>query len=341
MAASVPSPPRNAIPAGEIEVKIATFIAVATVLIGSGAIAQTPTYPTKPVRLVVPFGPGGAPDLVARNLAPKLTESLGQPAVVENRVGAGGIIGMEIVARSAPDGHTLVVGSAGPVAIVPNLRRKLAYDVAHDFAPISMVTAIPFLLVVHPSLPVKSLKELIALAKSRPGELNYGSPGNGSTTHLATELLKSATGMKITHIPYKSVADAATALVSGQVQILSGDLNSMLPQVKAGRMRPIAVTTAHRSHLLPETPSVAESGVPGFDTSGWSGLLAPAATPPAIIERLNAIVAKALAAPDVRTRISALGGEVRASSPAEFAALIRSETAKYAKLVKGAGIEVE
>jgi tripartite-type tricarboxylate transporter receptor subunit TctC len=329
------------LPRRRFQLKIVISVAVATALIGPCALAQTPAYPTKPVRLVVPFGPGGAPDLVARNLAPKLTESLGQPAVVENRVGAGGIIGMEIVARSAPDGHTLVVGSAGPVAIVPNLHRKLSYDVARDFAPISMVTAIAFLLVTHPSLPVKSVKDLIALAKARPGELNYGSPGNGSTTQLATELLKSATGMKITHIPYKSVADAATALVSGQVQILSGDLNSMLPQVKAGRMRPIAVTTARRSHLLPDVPTIAESGVPGFDTSGWSGLLAPAATPPAIIERLNAVVAKALAAPDVRARISALGGEVRASSPAEFATLIRSETAKYAKLIKSAGIQID
>jgi tripartite-type tricarboxylate transporter receptor subunit TctC len=320
-----------------------TILAVAAVagIVATGAVAQPASYPTKPVRLVVPFGPGGAPDLVARGLSPKLTESLGQAVVVENRAGAAGIIGMETVARAAPDGHTLVVGSAGPVAIVPNLHRKLSYDVARDFAPISSVTALPFLLVVHPSLPVKSLKDLIALAKARPGELNYGSPGNGSTTHLATELLKSATGMKIVHVPYKSVADAATALVSGQVQILSGDLNSMLPQVKAGRTRGIAVTTAHRSRLLPEIPTVAESGVPGFETSGWTGVLAPAGTPSTIIERLNAIVVKALAAADTRTRLSALGGEVRGSSPAEFGAFIRNETAKYAKLIKSAGIEAD
>ena len=322
--------------------KMAMAVATAAGLIGSGAIAQTgQAYPTKPVRLIVPFAPGGAPDLVARGLAPKLNESLGQPVIVENRAGAGGIIGMEAVARAAPDGHTLVVGSAGPLAIVPNLHRKLSYDVMRDFAPISMVTAMPFLLVVHPSLPVKSVKDLMALAKARPGELNYGSPGNGSTTHLATELLKSATGMKMTHIPYKGVAEAATALVSGQVQVLSGDLNAMLPQVKAGRMRGIAVTSARRSQLLPDTPTVAESGVPGFDASGWMGVLAPAATPAPVIERLNATIAKALAAPDTRNRLGALGGEVRASSPAEFAAFIRTEAAKWSKLIKSAGIEAE
>ncbi|HZN23632.1 MAG TPA: tripartite tricarboxylate transporter substrate binding protein [Burkholderiales bacterium] len=324
---------------------MAMAIAIAAGLIGSGAIAQTPptgqAFPTKPVRLIVPFAPGGAPDLVARGLAPKLNESLGQPVIVENRAGAGGIIGMELVARAAPDGHTLVVGSAGPLAIVPNLHRKLSYDVMRDFAPISMVTAMPFLLVVHPSLPVKPIKDLMALAKARPGELNYGSPGNGSTTHLATELLKSATGMKITHIPYKGVAEAATALVSGQVQVLSGDLNAMLPQVKAGRMRGIAVTSARRSQLLPDTPTVAESGVPGFDASGWMGVLAPAATPAPVIERLNATITKALAAPDTRNRLGALGGEVRASSPAEFAAFIRTEAAKWSKLIRSAGIEAE
>ena len=327
--------------------RILALAAVTGISICSGAIAQSSStgsaqgFPSKPVRLVVPFGPGGAPDLVARGLAPKLTESLGQPVVVENRAGAAGIIGMEAVARAAPDGHTLLVGSAGPVAIVPNLHRKIAYEVARDFAPVSIVTALPFLLVVHPSLPVKSLKDLLALAKARPGDLNYGSPGNGSTTHLATELLKAATGMKITHVPYKGVAEAATALVSGQVQILSGDLNAMLPQVKAGRMRGIAVTSAQRSHLLPDMPTMAESGVPGFEATGWIGIFAPGATPAPVIERLNATVAKALGAPDTRARLSALGGEVRASSPGEFGAFIQRETAKWAKLIKTAGIQAE
>ena len=316
---------------------IAVFLAA--VGLSSTAVAQS--YPTKPLRLVVPFGAGGAPDLVARVIAPKLAESLGQPVVVDNRAGAAGIIGMEIVAKSPPDGHTLVAGSAGPVAIVPGLYRKLPYDVARDFAPISTITAIPFVLVVHPSLPARTVKDLVALAKAQPGQLNFGSPGNGSTTHLATELLKSATGMKIIHVPYKGVAAAATDLISGQVQILSGDLNTMLPHVKAGKMRALAVTAARRSSLLPDIPTVAESGFPGFDASGWIGLLAPAATAPAIVERVNGAVVKALAAPDARSRLSALGGEVAASTPAEFGAFIRRETAKYGKLMKSAGIEGE
>jgi tripartite-type tricarboxylate transporter receptor subunit TctC len=314
----------------------AAFVLTA-VFVGSSAFAQS--YPTKPVRLVVPFPPGGAPDLVARSLGPRLNEELGQPVVVDNRAGAAGIIGMEIVAKSPPDGHVLVMGSAGPVAINPGLYKKLSYDVLRDFAPISRVTALPFLLVVHPSLPVKSVKDLLALAKAKPGQLNYGSPGNGTTTHLSTELLKSTTGMKITHIPYKGVAAAATDLMGGQVQILSGDLNTMLPHVKSGRMRGIAVTSERRSPLLPDMPTVAESGVPGFEATGWTGLLAPAATPPAIVQRLSATVAKALATPETRTRVGALGGEVASSTPEQFAGYIRSEIAKWGKLIKSLGIE--
>ena len=307
------------------------------VLVGSQALAQS--YPSKPVRLVVPFPPGGAPDLVARALGPRLHEELGQPVVVDNRAGAAGIIAMEIVAKSPADGHVLVMGSAGPVAINPGLYRKLPYDVLRDFAPVSRVTALPFLLVVHPSLPVKSIRDLLALAKAKPGELNYGSPGNGSTTHLATELLKSMTGVKITHIPYKGVAAAATDLMAGQVQILSGDLNTMLPHVKSGRMRGIAVTSERRSPVLPDMPTIAQSGVPGFEATGWTGLLAPAGTPPAIVQRLSATVAKALETPDTRSRVAALGGEVASSTPEAFAAYIRSEIAKWGKLIQSLGIQ--
>jgi tripartite-type tricarboxylate transporter receptor subunit TctC len=306
-------------------------------LMSFSALAQT--YPTKPVRLVVPFPPGGAPDLVARSLAPKLSEELGQPVIVDNRAGAAGIIGMEIVAKSPPDGHVLVMGSAGPVAINPALHKKLSYDVARDFAPISRVTALPFLLVVHPSLPVKSVRDLLALAKAKPGQLNYGSPGNGSTTHLATELLKATTGVKITHVPYKGVAAAATDLMAGQVQILSGDLNTMLPHVNSGRMRGIAVTSERRSPLLADMPTIAESGVPGFEATGWTGLLAPAATPPAVVQRLSETVAKALATPETRSRVGALGGDVASSTPEQFAVYIRSEIAKWGKLIKTLGIE--
>jgi tripartite-type tricarboxylate transporter receptor subunit TctC len=313
----------------------AAFAALAS----ASVLAQN--FPTRPIRLIVPFPPSGAPDIVSRAIAPKLNEMLGQSVIVENRAGASGIIGLEVVAKSPPDGHTLVMGSAGPVAIVPGLHRKLPYDVGRDFAPISMVTAMPFLLVVHPSLPVKTVKDLITLARARPGELNFGSPGNGSTTHLATELLKASTGIKLTHIPYKGVAAAAIDLITGQVQILSGDLNSMLPHVNAGKMRGIAVTSTRRSPLLKDTPTVAESGVPGFDASGWMGVLAPASVPSAVVDTLNAAIVKALAHPETRSRLSALGGEVIGGTPAQFATFIKIETAKWGTLIKSARIEAD
>jgi tripartite-type tricarboxylate transporter receptor subunit TctC len=305
--------------------------------VATASFAQS--YPSKPVRLVVPFGPGGGTDLVARIVAAKLTENLAQQVVVDNRAGAAGVIGMEIVAKSPADGHTLVLGSAGPLAINPGLYPKLPYDVPRDFAPISMVTVLPFLLVVHPTLPVKSVRDLVVLANARPGELNYGSPGSGSTTHLATELLKAATGMKITHVPYKGVAAAATDLMSGQVQIMSGDLSTLLPHVKAGKMRGIAVTSAKRSGALPDTPTVAESGVAGYEASGWMGLLGPAGLPPAVIERLHGGMEKALAASETRSRLGALGGDIAGSSPEQFIAYIRSEMAKWGKLIKALGLK--
>lgn len=311
--------------------------AVAAACLVSPALAQS--YPTKPARLIVPFAAGGATDFVARTVAVKLTEVLGQTVVVDNRGGAAGVIGMEVVAKSVPDGYTLVLGSNGPLAINPSLYPKLSYDVARDFAPVSMVTVLPFLLVVHPTLPVKNVKELVAVAKARPGELNYGSPGSGTTTHLATELLKSATGMRITHVAYKGVAAAATDLMSGQVQILSGDLSTLLPHVKAGKMRPIAVTSARRSAALSDVPTIAESGVQGFEASGWMGLLAPAATPAHVLQKLNEGTAKALAAADTRNRLAALGGDVAATSPEQFASFIRIENAKWGKLIRALALK--
>jgi tripartite-type tricarboxylate transporter receptor subunit TctC len=305
----------------------------------SGAYAQT--YPSKPIRFVVPFAAGGGSDLVARTVAAKITEALGQAVVVDNRAGAAGTIGADIAAKSPPDGHTLLLGSNGPLAINPSLYTKLPYDAARDFSPISLVTIMPFLLVTHPSLPVKSVKELVTLAKSKPGQLNYGSPGSGSTTHLANELLKSMTGMQITHVPYKGVAPAATDLISGQVQMMSGDLSTLLPHVRSGRMRAIAVTAARRSSLLPEMPTVAESGVPGYEVSGWFGVLVPAATPQAIVERLNVAIVKGLAASDARERLGAFGGEVAVGTPEQFAAHIRTEAAKWSELIKALGLKGE
>jgi tripartite-type tricarboxylate transporter receptor subunit TctC len=312
---------------------------VALALAATGAAAQT--YPAKPVRFIVPFAAGGGSDLVARTVAQKITEALGQPVVVDNRAGAAGTIGAEVAAKSPPDGYTLLLGSNGPLAINPSLYAKLPYDAARDFAPVSLVTVMPFVLVVHPALPVKSVKELIALAKARPNQLNYGSPGNGSTTHLANELLKSMTGMQITHVPYKGVAPAATDLISGQVQMMSGDLSTLLPHVRSGRMRALAVTSAKRSSLLPDLPTVSEAGVRGYDASGWFGVLVPAATPPAIVERLNGAITKGLAAPDARERLGALGGEIAANTPAQFGAHIKNEAAKWGKLIRQLGLKAD
>ena len=313
----------------------------AFLLIVSASLVHAQTYPSKPLRFVVPFAAGGGRDLVARTVAAKLTETLGQTVVVDNRAGAAGTIGTDVVAKSPPDGHTLLLGSSGPLAINPTLYAKLPYDAARDFAPVSLVTVMPFVLVVHPTLPVKSVKELIALAKARPNQLNYGSPGSGSTTHLANELLKSMTGIGIVHVPYKGVAPAATDLISGQVQMMSGDLSTLLPHVRSGRMRALAVTGAKRSTLLPQVPTVAEAGVEGYEASGWFGVLVPAATPPAIVERLNSAIAKGLAAPDARERLGALGGEVVGGTPEQFAAHVRGESAKWSKLIKALGLRAD
>jgi tripartite-type tricarboxylate transporter receptor subunit TctC len=319
-----------------MKITLAALAALATF----AAHAQTqPAYPTKPVRVVVPFAPGGGGDFVARTIGQKMTEALGHPVINDNRAGAAGSIGAEVVAKSPPDGYTLLLGSAGPLTINPSLYAKLPYDPARDFAPVAIATIMPFVMVVHPSLPARTVKDLIALAKAKPNELNFASPGTGSTTHLATELLKSATGIKITHVPYKGVAPAATDLISGQVQIMSGDLSTMLPHVKSGRMRAIAVTGAKRSPLLPQIPTIAESGVPGYEASGWFGVLAPAATPRPIVDRLNAVIVKATSSGDARERLGALGGESPAFTPEQFGAHIRNEAAKWGKLIRSLGLK--
>jgi tripartite-type tricarboxylate transporter receptor subunit TctC len=315
------------------------FIAAAAFVAACSVHAQN--YPTKPLRLVVPFAPGGGADLVARTVGVKLTETLGQPVIIDNRTGAAGSIGADIVAKAPPDGHVLLLGSSGPLAINPSLYAKLPYDAARDFAPVSIATVMPFLLVVHPTLPARNVKELVTLAKSRPNQLNYASPGNGSTTHLANELLKSMTGMQIVHIPYKGVAPAAVDLISGQVQMMAGDLSTLIPHVKSNRMRALGVTGAKRSPLLPQVPTVAESGVPGYEASGWFGVLVPAATPAPVVERLNAAIVKGLAAPDARERLNAFGGEAGGSTPEQFAAHIRNEAVKWGKLIKSLGLKAD
>jgi tripartite-type tricarboxylate transporter receptor subunit TctC len=311
----------------------------AALMMCAASVAYAQTYPTKPVRFVVPFAPGGGSDLVARIVAVKITDALGQPVIVDSRPGAAGTIGADIAAKSPPDGYTLLLGSNGPLAINPSLYVKLPYDAVRDFAPVSIATVMPFLLVTHPSLPVRSVKDLVALAKTKPGELNYGSPGNGSTTHLANELLKSMTGMQIVHVPYKGVAPAATDLISGQLQMMSGDLSTLLPHVRSGRMRAIAVTASRRSNLLPDMPTVAESGVAGYEAVGWFGVLVPAGTPQPIVDRLNAAIVKGLATSDARERLAVFGGDVGGNTPEQFAAHIRNEAAKWSKLVKSLGLK--
>ena len=316
-----------------------TAAALLLACVTSGVHAQT--YPGKPIRFVVPFAAGGGSDLVARTVALRLTDALGQSVVVDNRAGAAGTIGADIAAKAPADGHTLLLGSSGPVTINPVLYAKLPYDAARDFAPVTLITVMPFLLVTHPSLPVRSVKDLVALAKARPGQLNYGSPGTGATTHLANELFKSMTGVDIAHVPYKGVAPAAIDLISGQVQMMSGDLSTLLPHVQSGRMRALAVTGARRSSLLPDMPTVAEAGVPGYEASGWFGVLVPAGTPQSIVDRLNAEIVKGLASADARQRLAALGGEVAVGTPDQFAAHLRVESAKWGKLIRTLGLKAE
>jgi tripartite-type tricarboxylate transporter receptor subunit TctC len=307
-------------------------------LLLAGAVSAQ-QWPARPLRVITPFPAGGGTDIVARTVALKLGEQLGQNAVVDNRAGAGGIIGTELAARSPADGYTLLMGSNGPLAILPNLRARLPYDVTRDLAPVGLVCAMPFVLVVHPVLPVRTVKELVALAKARPGQLNYGSPGNGSTTHLANELLKVMAGIDVVHVPYKGVAPALADLVSGQLQLMSGDLGTVMPQVKSGRLRALATTGAKRSALTPELPTVAESGVPGYEASGWFGLLAPAGVDRDLIRRLNAALVRGLADADARARLGALGGEVVAGTPEQFGRHIRAESEKWAKIIAAAGVK--
>ncbi len=300
--------------------------------------AQAQAYPTKPVRIVVGFVPGGGSDFIARVVAQKLSEPLGRTVVVDNRPGAGGVIATEYVARQPADGYTLLLTSAGPNGIAPAMSAKINYDPLKDFDAISQVVSMPFMMAVHPSLPVRNVKELVALARARPGQLNFGSAGHGSTNHLVSEMLKLAANINMTHVPYKGVAAAMTDVIAGQIQVMSGDLVTIWPQAKTGKIRAIAVTSAKRSPQAPAIPTIAESGVPGFDTSGWFGVVAPAATPRAIAERLNAEIVKGITAADARERLSAMGGDVVASNIADFAAFLRTDHAKWGKVVTAAGL---
>lgn len=296
------------------------------------------TYPTKPLRLIVGFVPGGGSDFIARLVAQKITEPLGRNVIVENRPGASGAIATEYAARQPADGYTLLINSAGPNSIIPAMSPKIAYDPLKDFDAITQVVSMPFLIAVHPSLPVKNVKDLVALARTRPGQLNYGSAGHGSTNHLVNVMLGLAANISMTHVPYKGVAAAMTDAIAGNIQVMSGDLLTILPQAKTHKLRAIAVTSDKRAPLAPQIPTVAESGVPGYETSGWFGVVVPAGTPRAIAERLNNEVVKGISSAESRERLGALGGDVVASSIAEFSAYMRADHAKWAKVVSAAGL---
>jgi tripartite-type tricarboxylate transporter receptor subunit TctC len=312
---------------------------VAATLHAAGAAAQA--YPAKPIRLMVPFPPGGSTDIVARIVAQKLSSQLGQALVVENRGGAGGTLGTATVAKAAPDGYMLTVGTTSTHVVAPSVYTKLEYDPVKDFAPISLVAVTPYLLVVNPSVPAQAVKELVELMRSQPGKLNYASAGVGSTTHLAMEMLKTASGTYALHIPYNGNGPAATAVISGQVEILFGSLPAVLPHARSGRVRPLAVGTPKRSPSLPEVPTVAESGYPGFDASLWLAIMAPAGTPAPVIDRLHKEIGAAIASRETREALDKAGAEPVTSSPAELAAMIRDGVEKYAKVVKIAGVKPE
>ena len=298
-------------------------------------------FPSKPAKLVVPFPPGGPLDTTGRAIAQKLGEAWGQSVIVENKPGAGGNIGADYVAKSPPDGYTIVMGALSTHAVNPSLYPKMPYDAKKDFAPITLVAITPNVLVVNPSLPVHSVKELIAYAKAHPGKLSFGSGSIGSAGHLAGELFKVDTGVDMVHVPYKGAAPAMQALLAGDTQIMFDNLASAMGQVKAGKLRALAVTTAQRSKLAPDLPTMAEAGVPGFDISTWFGLLAPAGTPPDVIAKWNAGVTKILSSPEMRERLEAQGAEPAPDTPEEFARFIDRELVKYAKIVKASGAKVE
>lgn len=304
-------------------------------------MAQAQTYPAKPIRIVVPFPPGGIADLFARVIGQKFGESWGQPAVVENRPGAGGNIGAEIVAKSPADGYTLVTGSIGTHAVNVSLFSKLPYDPIRDFAPVSLIMEAEGLLVVHPSVPVKSVKELIALAKARPGQLAYASAGHGTAAHLSGELFKSMAKVDMVHVPYKGNVPAIVDLLAGQISLLFATMPTVLPQVQAGRLKALAVTSSARSPAAPQLPTIAEAALPGYSVTNWIGIFAPAGTPRDVVVKLNAEIVRIMRAPDIEKRLVNEGAKFTPWTPDEFTGFVKSEIAKWAKVVKEAGIRVD
>ena len=307
----------------------------------AGAAAAQPGYPAKAIRYVVPFPAGGPLDIVARAIGQELSKSWGQPVIIDNRPGAGGNIGADLVAKAPPDGYTILMGAVSTHAINVTLYNKLPYDPIRDFAPVTLITSVPNVLVVHPSVPANNVKELIALAKARPGQLNFASGSTGSAGHLAGELFNSMAGVRMTHIPYKGAAPAVVDLMAGHVSLMFDNMSSALPNIKAARVRALAVTTLKRSPLQPQLPTISEAGLRGFDVSTWFGIFAPAGTPPEIVAKLNGEVARILHTPEMKERLALLGAEPIGNKPDEFAAFIKAEIPKYAKVIQASGAKAD
>ena len=303
--------------------------------------AAAAAYPSRPIRIVDAFPPGGPSDLVARTINQKLSESLGQTVVVDNRGGASGVLGCDLVAKATPDGYTLLIGPSGALTIQPTLNPKLPYNPQRDFVTITQLTNGPQIIAVHPSVAAKSVQELIALARAKPGQLNYASGGGGTANHIAVEAMKLAAGVNIVHVPYKGTGPALTGVLTGEAQMIIASLLAALPHARSGKLRALAVTTAARSAALPDVPTASESGLPKFETSSWHGMLAPAKTPRAIVTKLHAEFVKVMNQSDVKERLNSQGLDVVASTPEQFAAHIRAETEKYARVIKQIGLKAE
>ncbi len=315
---------------------------VSTVILSALAVsAVADDYPNKAIRLIMPYPIGGSIDIAGRMVAQRLADNLGQAVVVDNRTGAGGIVGTETGARAAPDGYTVLMGGTGTLALSPSLQKNLPYDPNKDFTPVTLLVTIPYVVVVQPSFKAANIRELIALAKAKPNEINYGSGGSGSAPHLAAELFKTMADVRITHVPYKGSTPAITDTMSGQVQLTFTGIPSVMTQMKAGRLRPIGVTSLKRTAALPEVPTIAESGVPGYEVNPWFGVLLPARTPQPLVSRLNAEILKVLQLPATRERFAAEGFEAAGNTPAQFAAYIKAEQIKWGKVIKDAGIKAD
>lgn len=321
--------------------KIAASLTVTLCLMLAAASAQSQAWPSKPIRFIVPFPPGAATDLLTRTVAPKLGEGLGQQVVVDNRSGAGGMIGVELAAKSPPDGYTLVLATVGPIAINPSLYAKMPYDPAKELAPVTLAGNIFNVLIVHPALAARSVKALIALARARPGELNFGSSGAGAADHLSAELFQVMTKTKMVHIPYKGGPLAMVDLISGNLQLMFATVPTAIGLIKGGKVRAMAITNSKRFPLMPELPTVAEAGIPGFAVDNWCGVFATGGTPAGIVARLNAELVKVLAVADVKKRLLENGIDAVSDTPEQFAAYIRAETTKWASVIKDANVKLD